>query len=75
MHNNVFFICKLSCHPHHILERLNTLCGGSEMTDALSGIRKTIVGDKKTAKQIQTQPGISDFFHQLKEGKGLTTPD
>ena len=31
----------LSCNLHQILQRLNTLCGGSEITYALSGIRKS----------------------------------
>ena len=36
-----------------MLEQLNTLCGGSEITDALSGIQKSMLEDKKKARNFK----------------------
>ena len=47
------FLCNLSCNLRHILERLNTLCGSSEVADAFSVIHKSSLGNKKTASKFK----------------------
>ena len=71
---NIFLICKLRGIHHTLCLRavaLNTLCGGSDIADALSGIRKSVLGDKKTASKFE--PGDEPETQVSDQGDRLRT--
>ena len=71
--NAFSLFCKLSCNPPSELEAVEYSCRGREIADTLSGIRKSVLRDKKTVSKFE--PGDKPEMSLLNRGDGLIHGD